>query len=69
MGRSASDATVGVEKEEQVSFRVARIKFFVTSRKTSNAAPMAALTHFNAIRIGTVLEPLLAAVAVLIAGS
>ena len=46
---------MGVAEEEQISLRVACLNLYcVTSRKTRNAAPMAALTHFNAIRIGAV---------------
>ena len=55
MGRSAAGPAVEVVQAEQVSLRVAPLKLHcVTSRKTSNSAPIAALDHFNAIRIGTV---------------
>jgi hypothetical protein len=55
VGRSAAGPAVEVVQAEQVSLRVAPLKLHcVTSRKTSNSAPIAALDHFNAIRIGTV---------------
>ena len=48
-------AAVRVAEKEEVSLHIACLNLYCfTSRKTSNAAPVVALPHFNAIRIGPV---------------